>query len=404
MTPVARRGRFVSSEGGAMQPKASTARDRRLHVLIAGGGVAALETMLALRDLAGDRADVELLAPEPHFWYRPLAVTEPFGAGRVHGIELVDLAAEASAVVTLGALGSVDTESRLARTSVGAEIGYDALVVACGARAVPAVPGALTFRGVADGEALAALVADVRAGAAGRVVFAVPGGSTWPLPLYELALMTAELCAESGVAPQLTLVTPESAPLGVFGAAAAAAVTALLDDRGVELRASTYPVGFGGGRLALAGAAPILADRVVALPRLEGPRVAGLPHDRNGFVPTDVHGRVLGVDDVYAAGDATTFPVKQGGIAAAQADAVAAAVAATLDPRLVAEPFRPVLRGLVLTRGGPTFLRADLTGGSGDTSTASADALWWPPDKLAAAHLAPVVAAIRGALHGTAER
>src|SRR5215210_2743076 len=87
---------------------------RSLRVLIAGGGVAALEAALALRDLAGDRVDVELLAPEPHFWYRPLAVVEPFGTGHVHGVELTSLAGSCGARFTLGALASVDGDEHVA--------------------------------------------------------------------------------------------------------------------------------------------------------------------------------------------------------------------------------------------------------------------------------------------------
>ena len=55
------------------------ARDSRMRVLIAGGGVAALEAMLALRALAADRVSVVLVAPDREFVYRPLAVAEPFG-------------------------------------------------------------------------------------------------------------------------------------------------------------------------------------------------------------------------------------------------------------------------------------------------------------------------------------
>ncbi|MGH3018745.1 MAG: hypothetical protein ACRDNR_01095, partial [Gaiellaceae bacterium] len=72
------------------------ARDR-MTVVIAGGGVAALEGALALRELAGDRVDVELLAPETHFWYRPLAVAEPFELGEPTRVELSELAARAEA-------------------------------------------------------------------------------------------------------------------------------------------------------------------------------------------------------------------------------------------------------------------------------------------------------------------
>src|SRR5215211_7774354 len=78
------------------------------RVLIAGGGVAALEAALALRELAEERVSIELLAPEPHFWYRPLAVAEPFGNGNVNRIELSAVADACSARFTLGALASVD--------------------------------------------------------------------------------------------------------------------------------------------------------------------------------------------------------------------------------------------------------------------------------------------------------
>src|SRR5207253_11110985 len=64
----------------------------RFRVLIAGGGVAALEAALALRHVGDDRVSVTLIAPEPRFWYRPLAVVEPFGLGRVHGVDLAQLA------------------------------------------------------------------------------------------------------------------------------------------------------------------------------------------------------------------------------------------------------------------------------------------------------------------------
>src|SRR5262249_5119732 len=91
-------------------------------------------------------------------------------------------------------------------------------------------------------------------------------------------------------------------------------------------------------------------------------------------------------------GDMTTFPVKQGGIAAQQADVVAAAIAARAGADVVPEPFDPVLRGLLLTGGAPAFLRAELHGGRADTSSVADEALWWPPGKIAARYLAPFLA------------
>jgi sulfide:quinone oxidoreductase len=91
----------------------------------------------------------------------------------------------------------------------------------------------------------------------------------------------------------------------------------------------------------------------VSVPVLEGPALAGLPADSRGYLPVDANGRVAGIAGVYAAGDATSFPVKQGGLATQQADAAAAAVAADLGLGPDPEPFQPVMRGLLLTGGAP---------------------------------------------------
>jgi sulfide:quinone oxidoreductase len=357
----------------------------RFRVLIAGGGVAALEAALALQRLGEDRMSVALIAPEPRFWYRPLAVVESFGLGRLHGIDLAQLADECGALFVVDALASVDAEAHLVHTAQGAELDSDALLVATGARPVAAVPGAITFRGPADVEAFSTLLSSLRAGATARVVFAVPGGVAWPLPLYELALQTARFLDVHGVeGVELALVTPEEAPLGLFGAAASAAVADLLRHRRIDVHTGTYE--------------DVTADVVVALPRLTGLPVAGLPCDANGFIPTDPNGRVHGLHDVFAAGDCTSFPIKQGGLAAQQADAAAETIAAAAGVPIEPEPFRPVLRGLLLTGEAPTFLRAEISGGLGDTSTATSELLWWPPGKIVGRYLAPFLAERAGAI------
>lgn len=364
-----------------------------LRVLIAGGGVAALEAALALRHLAEERISLELLSPEPSFWYRPLSVLEPFEAGEVHGVELIELARACGALVTLGALDSVEVDAHLARTRAGQELEYDALLVAVGTRPVPAIDGALTFRGPSDTQRLRSLLVEIAAGAVGRLVFAVPGGVSWPLPLYELAMQTAVLIATNELpGPELLLVTPEYAPLWIFGSEASEAVSELLASRGIAFRGDTYPVSCDGHTLTLRPEGSVPADHVVALPRLEGPMIAGLPHDERGFIPIDRHGRVRGAEDVFAAGDAADFPIKQGGLAAQQADAAAEAIAAAAGANLAPQPFDPVLRGLLLTGAEPRFLRAGLTGGHGATSTAQPDALWWPPAKIVGRYLAPFLA------------
>jgi sulfide:quinone oxidoreductase len=378
-------------------PPSSTATSP-LHVVIAGGGVAALEAMLALRALAAEHVEVELLAPEPDFWYRPLAVAEPFGLGRAHRFELAALTAAAGAHFSLDGLAAVDCERRIVRTAHGAQISYDALLLAVGARPVPEVEGAFTFRGPADTEGFARLLDDAENGLIRHLAFAVPGGTSWPLPLYELALLTASYLAARESEVKLTFVTPEPAPLAIFGPEGSEAITRLLSERGVDLHTGRYAVGLNHGRLELIPQLELEADCVVSLPRLTGPAIPGVPCDVEGFVPADETGAVHGVESVYAAGDATSFPIKQGGLASQQADTAARTIAARAGADVAPMPFRAVLRGLLLTGGIPQFLRADLARWGQGAFQQDVDPLWWPPSKISGRYLAPFLAERAGFL------
>ena len=375
-------------------------KDAKHHVLIAGGGVAALEAMVALRTLAGELVEVELLSPDTDFLYRPMAVAEPFGVGEVQRFDLASLARGCGATHSLGTLVAVEAEDRRVRTSRNSTFSYDSLLIAIGARAREAVRGALTFRGDPDIRLVSALLDDLERGHVTKVVFAVPGGVTWSLPLYELALLTADHLARKAVThARLTVVTPEDTPLGLFGSEASEAVAARLRERDIELVTGAYPDAFLDGELRLVPDEVIAADAVVSLPRFRGIALAGVPQDEDLFIPVDSGGRVTGLDGVYAAGDITTFPVKQGGLAAQQADAVAETIAAAAGADVVPQPFDPVLRGLVLS-GSPLYLRAELGGGRGDVSTADTEALWWPAGKIAAKHLSPYLAEHVGLAYG----
>jgi sulfide:quinone oxidoreductase len=131
------------------------------------------------------------------------------------------------------------------------------------------------------------------------------------------------------------------------------------------------------------------ADAVVALPRLEGKPIPGIPHDGNGFVATDELGWVLGLTDVYAAGDLAQSPIKQGGLATQQADAVATAIAADAGAPVRPTTFQPVLRGLLLTGLRPRYLRSE---GSSRPSIVDTQPLWWPPAKIVGRYLSPFLA------------
>ena len=363
------------------------------RVVICGGGVAAAEALLALRALLKVEVELHVVAPNRQFVYQPLAVAAPFGLAKTDLFDLAEMAGQESASLHVDSLGAVEAEGRRAVLTSGSILSYDALVIAVGARRRNWLEGALHFGGAADVMAFRVLLERLETGADQRLCFVNPPGVSWPLPLYELALLTAAHLADRGViGVELTLVTAEADPLAVFGPAASRMLRDLLADRGIALKASTCAESFQHGKLHLHPRAALEVDQVVTLAQLEGPAVPGLPSDAAGFIAVDEHSRVTGLEDVYAAGDGTTFPIKQGGIATQQADAAAEAIAAQMGAAVAPSPIQPMLRGMLLTGVAPTYLRAQIAGAAGHRFEIAANPLWWPPSKIAGRYLAPYLA------------
>lgn len=370
-------------------------REDPMNVVIAGGGVrrSRRRWRCARSPRTVSASSSSLRKPTFRTGRSP---AEPFDAGRVERFDLAQLAASVGASYSPGELIAVDAARRIALTSSTGAVPYDALLVACGARPEPAVAGALTFCGPADVEAVRELLAEVEAGHVRRLVFAQPWGAVWSLPIYELALLAADWVGARRIeGVEISLATTENEPLRLFGPEATRAIRELLDERGNHLaprrasrrsrrrRASSFPGGSDSGRPRRCAGAPA------------GAWIDGIPQSFDGFIPVDEHGRLLGLPEIYAAGDITNFPVKQGGIAAQQADAAAETIAAEAGASLQPRPFRPVLRGLLLTGRAPRYLRRDLTG-SPESAAASVEPLWWPPAKIVGRYLAPFSARSRG--------
>lgn len=339
-----------------------------VHIVIAGGGVAAVELALALHDLAGPRVRLTLVAPQPDFELRALRTAVPFSADHVRRHSLRDLAHRVGAELVTDTVVAIDAERHAVRLADARTLSYDTLVLAVGARHQTAFPRAFTFTG--DGSTLAynGLLADLEEHWSRSVAFVVPPGTTWTLPLYELALMTARAVHSMGIDDaRLQLISPEAIPLALFGPQGSQAVADLLERAGVAFSGATYARPAADGRLELLpGGEPLDVERIVTLPTIEGPQISGLPGDERGFIPVDEHGHVHGLADVYAAGDGTTYPIKQGGLACQQADAIAELLAATAGAEIDPQPFRPVLRGRLLTGRGAQYLEYPLQNGAGD--------------------------------------
>jgi sulfide:quinone oxidoreductase len=371
-----------------------------LRVVIAGGGVAALEALVALQGLAPGRVYAVLVSATDTFIYRPLLVGEPFGLGHPHRYDLANLCAGLGAELVVDTVTKVVPEAHAVQTASGMDIIYDVLLVAMGARPYPAFDNGVTFERELSPEDFDDVLGDLTDGMAPKVAIVVPDGVSWSLPAYELALLTAAWAERAHPdATCVTLVTHEVTPLADFGPKVSAQVAELLERERVVVRCGVHPDVVTPTALRVGGTW-LEADRIVSLPLLSGPRLAGLPVDAHGFIPCDGLGRVDGVADVYVAGDCGTFPIKQGGLAAQQAVAAVSDIAARTGADVEPRTLEPVLRAVLMTRTGPRYLRAELADVE-RTSTIATEALWWPPSKIASRWLGPHLARLDvDRLHG----
>jgi sulfide:quinone oxidoreductase len=343
-----------------------------IRVLIAGGGVAGLETLTALRALSGGRFELALVAPEYEFVYRPLAVEEPFAVGRIRRIPLSDAARDADAAFVAGTIEAVDPDKKTVSTSERRTLEYDALVLAVGATAAPAVAHAMTWDDHSDAELLGGLLQDVEHGYSRRLVVVIPPGAAWPLRAYELALLITLQGKSMGIDVDATIVTPEPSPLTILGSRAVDVVSNELELAGISVVTAAHANVERGHPAAVVlqpSGRRLEVDRVVGLPALQGRRIAGIPADDNGFIDVDEHGRVRGLDAVWAAGDVTAFPLKSGGFAGEQADVAAEDIAAAAGAAIEPRPFDPVGREELAGLPAGRFLESWLgTGNDGLTT------------------------------------
>ncbi len=368
----------------------ATSRRPRPRIVLAGGGVGAVEAALALRELLDGVVRIDLVAPDDAVVYRPQAVAEPFGYAAARRLPLARLAETHDVHHVRDVVEEIDPVHRRVRLGRGEWTDFDALLVATGARQRRWLPGALTFGGSADIEAYRGLLEEIRAGRVEQLVFAVPAGASWPLPLFELSLLTAAWSVDQGVSGlDMALVTPEAEPLAAFGPAAGRAIRDLLGDRGIRLHAGRQVVAIDGHRVRLDHGGMLAADKVVTLPELVGAPPAGLSADADGFLVVDGSGAVEGAPGVWAVGDATAGAVKMGGLATAQADAAALAMARSLGASVHVELPPPELRGILLTGVAAAYLRARL---DGSEDAVAFNPLWSPPAKTAGRYLAPYLA------------
>ena len=369
----------------------SSGNRQPLRALIVGGGVAGLEAALALRNLAGERVTTTMLTPELHFVYRPMRVREPFGDRAARRYPLQEIACDAGFELRQDALKRLDAQGQMVYTEARERLSYDALLLALGTVSYRRFRHALTVDDRRLDEQLHGLIQDVEQGYIRKLAFIIPNPAPWPLPVYELALMTARRAWDMNIELSITVVTPEDAPLAIFGQPVSRAINELLEGHGIFVVSSTEcKVPRRGEVVIHTGGHRLYVDRVIALPELLGPSVPGVPRlTPHGFIPIDPYCKVVGTERVFAAGDATDFTIKHGGIAAQQADVAAECIAALAGEQIEPSRFEPRLHAMLLGANKPLYITADVPGNGDPSSGISEKPAWSPPTKIVAKHLAP---------------
>jgi len=297
------------------------------------------------------------------------------------------IASDAGARWIQDRLESIDGVAHTVRTEGGRELSYDALLLALGGRESSPYEHACVFSDRDAAHGVRAIVEEIGRGQVTSMAFVVPDWPVWPLPLYELALMSAERAWSVGRELTITFITPEGRPLKAFGQSAGDAIVRLFEQAGIDLHTGVV-ARVPAPQLVSFGTTRLRAQRIITLPKITGPAVRGIPAGRNWSVPIDERCRVQDMDGrVFAAGDATDFLVKHGGIGAQQADVAAAGIAhlaglGERPPRL-----QPLIRGKLSTGNQPLYIAARVTDGLGWHSEVYEHPPWPAEEKIVAEEL-----------------
>ncbi|MBC7461502.1 MAG: FAD-dependent oxidoreductase [Thermoleophilia bacterium] len=294
------------------------------RVVIVGAGVAGVEAALALA-IAHPTAQVMLIGSTTTLRLPPDLVYVPFGVEPTSvEVPLQRALARFGIVTVLGGLLRVDAVNHVVELA-DRSLGYDALVIATGAR--PVFDGSLQLRSLRDARRVGSELAAFAVPAARRrsIVVHAPAASTWSAPAFEFAVLLDAWLRACGTRDAVDVVVTHAGgePLDQFGPEASDLLQSLARQRRIELLGGRGDEAFGG----------IDSDLVIEFPLTTALAIPGLPAlDANGFQavagrrPDGITAGAIDFEvapDVYVIGDGNSLPIKTAFAAAWEARALA---------------------------------------------------------------------------------
>ncbi|MGA7594189.1 MAG: FAD-dependent oxidoreductase [Gallionella sp.] len=334
------------------------------QISIIGAGFAALTAARELRRRKPD-AEITLIAPSAEFVYYPGLIWVPSGlrSGKDLRLNLSAWLARYRINFHQGRVTGVSEGGRKVLTDRG-DIANDALLIASGGRFLKALPGiehALTIcAGIAAAEMIRDRLAEMKGGniALGfgtnpKEPAAMRGG-----PMFELLFGLDTLLRRQGRRGNFHLVffNAASEPGKRLGEKAVHGLLREMARRNIDTHLGQKIVGFESNKVKTEGG-EIPADLILFMPGMTGPdwlANADLPKSEGGFVVADAYCRSSGLDKVFVAGDAGSYPgpdwmPKQAHLADLQAKAAAENLVHALRDRPPTAKFKPELICIVDT-------------------------------------------------------
>lgn len=334
------------------------------QIAILGSGFAALSTVRGLR-AAGVPNPITVVSPRNELVYLPSLIWLPSGkrSGDDLRIPLAGFFARHDVRWHQGSVQRVSGGGRRVVTDTG-EVENDFLVIATGGRYLRRLPGIehaiIPCEGIAAAESIRDRLASMDGGtiAVGFATNPKEPGAVRGGPMFEFLFGIDTLLRQQGRRERFDLVffNPSEQPGQRLGPKAVANMLARMRALGIRTHLGHKPLRFEPGRVETEGGG-FDADLILFMPGLTGPawlQGSELPLSEGGFIAAEASCRARGMEQVYVAGDAGSYPgpdwmAKQAHQADLQAEAVARNIAAELRGAPAEHGFKAELACIVDT-------------------------------------------------------